>query len=219
MPAFKFSKDGHEIQAYPEEFDFVIAQGFTSTELPHDKLIELFDAHYDSDVAAELLQRGITLDKIPSFITPATSLSELDSLLSVDFGDVEKMLDGGFSLADAIDLVSNNIITYSEIPNWLKSQPAWKIIAWDKVINDDCIDEQIAEAAYALDIDPEKVKQQYIGYWPVLAQFAIYRAKTLYSEGTVNAMGDFVNWEAYGEELMQGTGIEERDGYYFNTRA
>ena len=218
MPAFKFSKDGREIEAYPENFDFMIDQGFTSTELPHDKLVELLDAQYDSDVAAELLQHGITLDKIPSFITPATPLGEIQSVLEYQLDDMGNLIAAGYSISDAKDLLWEGI-GVDEIPIWLNNQPAWKIIAWYDVAHDDCLDEQIAEAAYALDIDPEKVKRQYMGHWPTLARFARFRAEMLYSEGTVNALGDFVNWEAYGEELMLGTGIEEKDGYYFNTRA
>lgn len=132
------------------------------------------------------------------------------------------MIDSGLSIEEAKDLQDAGI-NFDDIPEFLQKD-LLRLSVYDVKEWMECIEnnnyykqvEEIAEAAYNLDISPNKVFEYYIGYDLGASEYGQEFYDSCYDLKNIPGnLQNYIDWESYGQELLSDF-AEYNDYYFFN---
>ena len=223
MSALSFELDGVTVWASNTfEVMKLLNEGYESDYIGNDQVLAYIDNGYEFDFYSLALQDEILYSEIPEWIkdekTDYARFKELYDDYNHD--EMQKLIDNGLDVDEAKELQDDGI-DFDDIPSFLHDKlervSVNDIKEWMNWINDSYHKdaENIANAAYHLDIEPSYIDECYVGYDLEPSKYGedfyndYYGMKTIPSE-----LHNHIDWESYGEGLMAG--FEEYNDYYFN---
>lgn len=223
MSALSFELDGVTVWASNTfEVMKLLNEGYESDYIGNDQVLAYIDNGYEFDFYSLALQDEILYSEIPEWIkdekTDYARFKELYDDYNHD--EMQKLIDNGLDVDEAKELQDDGI-DFDDIPSFLHDKlervSVNDIKEWMNWINDSYHKdaENIANAAYHLDIEPSNIDECYVGYDLEPSKYGedfyndCYGMKTIPSE-----LHNHIDWESYGEGLMAG--FEEYNDYYFN---
>lgn len=223
MSALSFELDGVTVCASNTfEVMKLLKEVYESDYIGNDQVLEYINNGYPFDFYSLALLDEILYSEIPEWLKDEKTDYSYFKELYDDYNhdEMQKLIDNGLVIDEAKELQDDGI-DFDDIPCFLQDTLARvsvnDIKEWMNWINNSYLKdaENIANAAYHLDIEPSKIDEYYVGSNLEPSSYGEEFYDECYGSNTIpDELKYHIDWESYGEGLMAE--FEEYNYYYFN---
>jgi len=204
------------------EVETLLNEGYESDYIGNAQILDYINNGYEFDFYSQALQDEILYTEIPEWLkVEKTDYARFKDLYDdYNHDEMQKLIDNGLVIEEAKELQDDGI-DFDDIPEFLQKDllrlSVYDIKEWMNWINDSYHKdaENIANAAYHLDIEPSNIDECYIGYDLEPSKYGEEFYNDCYDLKNIPGnLQNYIDWESYGEGLMAE--FKEHDDYYFN---